>query len=328
MKQIKVVIVFAFAFIVASCASVKSTDNEIAKTESEIAIPNQTDGGGVLFPTPFQFVSQLDLECRRAFGPPPVQQLFLRQLNPVLQGQLPDHPAFLSELREMCLPVAKNHQIPTNPALDFIRWVDLACYQADTTIQFDVNLRLAHLNPILDNLPMKSVHIEKLERLCVPVRKNNAPIPPHVMQVISHLDLACYRIEPETPPANVTLTLSDLNPVVQGMGFPDRTVVMQQAYQLCVPVAKDSMPIPPEALKLVEWVDMLKYRLEFGNVPIFPLNLSHLNPLFATHPPFETRLVPPLELLVPVAKNNQFPPGSVIGKAEKSSAGVGEGIGN
>src|SRR6187549_185869 len=78
-------------------------------------------------PTPFELASQLDLECRSAQGAPPVEELGIRQLNPVLQGVLPNQKAQLGGLEEVCVPVAKNNSIPTEPARNFIRGIDLAC---------------------------------------------------------------------------------------------------------------------------------------------------------------------------------------------------------
>src|SRR5688572_14692356 len=38
-------------------------------------------------PSPYELVSQLDFECRPAQGAPPAAQVFIRQLNPVLQNR-------------------------------------------------------------------------------------------------------------------------------------------------------------------------------------------------------------------------------------------------
>src|SRR4051812_5918647 len=81
-------------------------------------------------PSPFEFVSQLDFECRPAVGQPPAAQVFLRQLNPVLVNRLPNQVAMLGQLEDVCVPVAKNNQIPGPRALAIAEWADLACYAA------------------------------------------------------------------------------------------------------------------------------------------------------------------------------------------------------
>ena len=100
------------------------------------------------------------------------------------------------------------------------------------------------------------------------------------------------------------------------MQFGPRTVDMKRARQLCVPVGKNNQPIPDGVRDLVRFADFLKYRVEVvaGVVPAFPLLLTHLNPLFAGANPFPTTLLSdPLHLMVPVAKNDNIPPGGAGG---------------
>jgi hypothetical protein len=265
-------------------------------------------------PTPFALASQLDLECHAAVGPAPAANLFIRQLNPVLQDSLPDQQIVLGPLEDVCVPVEKNGQTPGPLALPIARFVDLACYKAHAA-PVDVDVDLTHLNPVLAALPDEHVTIKELEQLCVPVRKNNAEIPPAVKEIVRHFDFACYSLEEPTSSADTPLWLSHLNPVIQDMELPDRHVVMRRARQLCVPVGKNAQPLPPAASQLVRWVDFLKYNLTPFNAnaipaiqaPI-PLGLTHLNPLFEGAPQFFTVLQAPLKLLVPVAKDGVFPP--------------------
>ncbi len=265
-------------------------------------------------PTPFSLVSQLDLECHDAYGAPPAPSVWLRQLNPVLQDVLPNQQATLGKLEDVCVPVAKNQQVPSPDALAIARWVDLACYEASAP-PVDVDVELSHLNPVLAGLPDELVKLVQLKQLCVPVRKNDSTIPPQVRAIVRHLDLACYELEEPTPDVELPLLLSHLNPVIRDMNLPDRPVKMRRARQLCVPVGKGDQAIPAPALQRVRWVDFLKYRLTPFNadavpavqMPI-PLTLTHLNPLFDDRPPFATVLQAPLKLLVPVAKNGVLPP--------------------
>lgn len=265
-------------------------------------------------PTPFALASQLDLECHQAVGPAPAPNLFIRQLNPVLQDRLPNQQVVLGPLEDVCVPVQKNNQTPGPLALPIARWVDLACYEAHAA-PVDVDVDLTHLNPVLNGLPDEHVKITELEQLCVPVRKNNSVIPPAVQQIVSHFDFACYGLEEPTSDAGVPLVLSHLNPVIRAMQLGDRRVVLQRARQLCVPVGKDAQPIPAAASQLVRWVDFLKYNVAPQNAAAIPaiqapipLWLTHLNPLFDGAPQFFTVLQAPLKLLVPVAKDGVFPP--------------------
>src|SRR5262245_17457357 len=81
-------------------------------------------------PSPFDFVIQLDLECRTVEGPAPVDELGIRQLNPVLKDKLPNQRVELGPLKRVCVPVLKDHEVHAPAALQWTRWVDLACYQA------------------------------------------------------------------------------------------------------------------------------------------------------------------------------------------------------
>lgn len=264
-------------------------------------------------PSPFELVSQLDFECRPAQGAPPAQQIGIRQLNPVLQNRLPNQVAAIGPLEQVCVPVAKNGQIPSPRALAIAQWSDLACYRA-TAAPVNLEVNLSHLNPQLAGLPDEDVRLVGLQQLCVPVSKNGSQLPPAIKQIVSYLDLACYELEEATPPADRTLVISHLNPVIQAMGFGNRIVDMKRAKQLCVPVAKNNEQVPPGVLQLVQWADFLKYRIDVvqGVVPPLPLWLTHLNPLFAGLNPFFTALTnQELRLMVPVAKDGQLPPGGV-----------------
>ncbi|HET7540373.1 MAG TPA: hypothetical protein VFK05_10900 [Polyangiaceae bacterium] len=265
-------------------------------------------------PTPFEIASQLDLECRHAEGAPPAQQLGIRQLNPVLQGVLPNQQAQLGPLEEVCVPVAKNNQIPSEPARSVIRGIDLACYKADAA-PVNVPVLASHLNPVFANLPPEFVHLVQLQQVCVPVAKNGVIPPEPMLSVIRHMDFGCYGLEQPTSDANTNVLLSHLNPVLIQQGLPPHAVHMERARQMCVPIGKNQEPIPAPALSRVRWVDFLKYRITpvVGPLAPWPLTLSHLNPLFAERPPFNVTLFGPPNLLVPIAKNGVIPPGAGAG---------------
>jgi hypothetical protein len=262
-----------------------------------------------VLPTPYELVSQLDFECRPAEGPPVVPNLFVRQLNPVLQGRIPNQVVPVGVLEEVCVPVVKNGLLPSDAALEFIKWIDLACYRAQSPDP-DVDVTLSHLNPVFAGLPDETVEIGPLEQVCVPVRKNDSVLSAQVRALVEHVDLGCYHIEP-TEDADWTLVLGHLNPVIRAMGFPQRVVEMERAHQLCVPIGKNAQPIPVGIRGFVEWMDFLKYRIvPTAPVPPLPLTLTHLNPLFAGWPSWFTVLQPErFRLMVPVAKDGHLPPG-------------------
>ncbi len=262
-------------------------------------------------PTPFEIASQLDLECRSAQGAPPAPEIGIRQLNPVLQGKLPNQKAQLGPLEEVCVPVAKNNIIPTEPARSIIRGVDLACYQADAA-PVDVQVTTSHLNPVFANLPPELVHLVQLQQVCVPVAKNGVIPPDPMLSVIRHMDFGCYGLEQPTADANTNVLLSHLNPVLIDKGLPPHVVSMERARQLCVPIGKNQEPIPAPVLSRVRWIDFLKYRATpvVGPIAAWPLTLHHLNPLFIDRPSFDVTLFGPPRLLVPVAKNGFIPPGT------------------
>lgn len=261
-------------------------------------------------PDPFQLVSQLDFECRKAEGQPPAAGVFIRQLNPVLRDRLPNQQAAFGPLEEVCVPVAKNGVLPGPRALPIARWLDLACYHADAP-PVEVDVKLSHLNPQLAELEAEDVTMVQLRQVCLPVRKNDSELPPAVRQIAQHFDLACYELADPTRPAETTLVLSQLNPVIRDMGIPSHVVEMQRARQLCVPVAKNNQMLPEAVSELVRYADFLKYAIvpQPAALPAIPLVLTHLNPLYAGADPFPVVLGERPRLLVPVAKDGQLPPG-------------------
>jgi len=261
-------------------------------------------------PSPNALARQLDLECRSAQGAPPIAELGIRQLNPVLKPLIPNQQAHLGALEEVCVPVAKNNNIPTQPARDIIRSLDLACYKAEAP-PVNVQVVASHLNPVLAQLPPELVHLDKLEQVCVPVAKNGVVPPEPALSVVKYMDFACYGLDQPTSDANTNLLLSHLNPVLVQQGLPSHVVHMERARQLCVPIAKGQQVVPPAVLDLVKWDDFLKYRITpvAGPLAAWPLVLRHLNPFFAPLPPFNVTLSGPPRLLVPVAKNGVIPPG-------------------
>ncbi|MDF2706457.1 MAG: hypothetical protein K0R62_2109 [Nonomuraea muscovyensis] len=257
-------------------------------------------------PTPKEFVSYLDLECFKTDPyQPPAVGLVLRHLNPVL-GTLPTEQVTLGAREQLCVPVAKNNVIPPPGVLDFVRFVDLACYRVITPASGKA-LVLSHLNPVLQDLPRTEVTLGRAEQLCVPVAKNGVAPPAEVLSLVRHIDLLCYGITPNAP-MNRALNLRQLNPVLTDQ-IPPATVRVTAARQLCVPMHKGGDTIPPEALRVVRWVDLEKFDVTGPAMAPVTLSLRHLNPVLGGLPPERATLTGAVQLGVPVAKNGQFPPG-------------------
>ena len=263
-------------------------------------------------PTPLRFVSQLDLKCYRTPSTVSMNQpLTLTHLNPVLQQLgLPPENVLVRELEETCVPVAKNNVIPDPSVLPFARFVDLACYRIEAPpVSTAVTLALTHLNPVLKQLgvPVETVTFTNAQQLCVPVAKNGVVPPADVLRVVQHIDLKCYDVQPQYS-LNRTLNIRHLNPILAGL--PQENNWVGARARLCVPVAKNNQPIPPDVLNIIRWLDLEKFQVQAPPLPSpVPLSLSQLNPLLANWPKTQVSLFQANSLLVPVAKNNQIPPG-------------------
>jgi spore maturation protein SpmB len=210
---------------------------------------------------------------------------------------------------------------PLPSVANFVSNLDVRCYQIPNQPPLNVPLQLDHLNPVLKQmgLPPENVIVQQPQQLCVPVVKNNMFPPPDTVPFIQYLDWKCYGIS--GPPINVPLQLNHLNPVIVGLFGPVDNVILREPQQLCVPVAKNGKIPPPDVLKLVQEVDVKCYRVDAQQpIPNTPIQLTHLNPLFAGIPPQGTTIVGPraIQLCVPVAKNQRIPPPEVLHHVEFS----------
>jgi hypothetical protein len=197
----------------------------------------------------------------------------------------------------------------------FVRFLDLRCYDIPDQPPLNVPLLLTHLNPVFINAgaPPENVVLFEPEDLCVPVRKNNQVVPPQSLPFLQYADLKCYRID--GPPLNLPVQLTQLNPAIAALYGANVNVTVREPQQLCVPVAKNGQIPPPAVLQLIQYLDIKCYRVDAPVIPNKPINLTHLNPLFSGIP---TELATiegpaPIQLCVPVAKNNQNPnPAAVL----------------
>ncbi len=215
------------------------------------------------------------------------------------------------------LPAAASAHWPS-PA-DFVRFLDVRCYDIRPQPPIDVPLRLDHLNAYFQslNLPHEDVRLREPEQLCVPVVKNDYEPPIAVRRILEFVDWKCYGIE--GPALDIDVRLTQLNRVINDMFGPEVKVRVGRPQQLCVPVAKrsptaPSSPVPPpDVLEIIQWLDVKCYEVKSDQIARGEIRLTHLNPLLADLPPETVEFVEwyPVQLCVPVAKNQSFPPHNV-----------------
>ena len=264
-------------------------------------------------PPPANFVSNLDVRCYRIPNQLPINvPLQLDHLNPVLRqmGLSPEH-VVLQQPQQLCVPVAKNNVFPPTDTLPFIQFLDWKCYGISGP-PINVPLQLSHLNPVIAHLlgPNDQVVLREPQQLCVPVAKNGQIPPPEVLRLVEQVDVKCYRVDAQQPIANTPIQLTHLNPLFAGTAGENATIVGPRAIQLCVPVAKNQKIPPDDVLRIVQFSDVLCYRLQ--GLPLNKqLTLQHLNPVLRDMglPQEDVPVTLSEKLCVPVAKNGQFPPG-------------------
>jgi hypothetical protein len=260
-------------------------------------------------PSPKDLVSGLDLECYRTPGPALNFTVMLSQLNPVLiAAGLPPHPVIIRELQQTCVPVMKNNVVPPPTALPFIRHIDFACYRVEAApLPSPIPLTLRHLNPVLGNLPPHDIRLLRPSQLCLPVAKNNLLPPAQVLALARFIDLECYETQAAQHPL-FAVGLTQLNPQLGNIP-PHAMTLTSDRREMCVPVRKNNQVIPPAILNIVRWIDLEKFLAQpVVATPPISVALRHLNPLFTTLAPIPVVLQFATNLMVPVAKNNMFPP--------------------
>jgi hypothetical protein len=211
----------------------------------------------------------------------------------------------------LSIPAAASAQLPASPRR-FVDNLDVRCYQISGPA-LNVPLRLDHLNPLFVSmhLPFENVVLGAPQQLCVPVEKNGVVPPSDTLPFIQYIDWKCYGISGS--PLNIPLTLTQLNPVISSLLGPTVGVTVGAPQQLCVPVVKNNVNPPANVLALVQYLDVKCYGVTSSGGPAAAVTLSHLNPLLATRPPEVSTLGQvPVQLCVPVTKNQQAVPSSVL----------------
>lgn len=187
------------------------------------------------------FVRFVDLSCYRISGTTVAFPLNLRHLNPVFSN-LPARNVTLAYPQHLCVPVIKNNVTPPAEVLSLVRYIDLKCYVETPQASLNVGVNLRHLNPVLANLAPHNASVTFNRQLCVPVQKNNQLIPADVLNIIRWVDLELFDIATPALTAPFTLQLRHINPSL--VNLPLETAVIQQGFQLGLPVAKNNV-IPP-----------------------------------------------------------------------------------
>lgn len=263
-------------------------------------------------PAPAAFVSKLDVRCYKEDRP---IQLRLDHLNPVfIERGLPAEFVDLDP-HQLCVPVQKNDDVAPPDVLKFLQFVDWRCFGINGP-SLDLPLTVNHLNPIIAHMfgPTDAIVVREPQQLCVPVSKVDANTgqaaipPPDILRLIQWLDVKCYRIDSDRMLGGEPIQLKHLNPLFANIPPEIAFFVGPAPIQLCVPVAKNGMPPPPDVLPIVQFSDVLCYKLR-GQPLNRTIRMTHLNPVLAGLPPETARITETQKLCVPVAKEGMFPPG-------------------
>lgn len=191
----------------------------------------------------FPFIRFVDLSCYRIEGKQVDFPLRLDHLNPLLAEHLPPHEVAILFPVQLCVPVMKNGVTPPDEVRRVVSFIDLKCYVEKPQEPVGLDLRLTHLNPVLAQLPPHPATLVANRELCVPVQKQDEPIPEDVLKVVRWIDLEKYDIRTEPLRQPITLTINHLNPLLAHL--PTEKVTLFQSRHLMVPVAKNGL-FPPE----------------------------------------------------------------------------------
>ncbi|MEZ4362472.1 MAG: hypothetical protein R3B48_19940 [Kofleriaceae bacterium] len=215
----------------------------VVRELEETCVPVRKNNGGPSA-TALPFVRMVDLACYRVDAAPlpaPVN-LNLTHLNPVLAG-LPQHDVYLTKPAQLCVPVAKNNNLPPAAVAALVRYLDLECYDTQLAAHPNFSVMLHQLNPLLGGIPGHKMDlVPNPRKMCVPVRKNNQAIPAASLNILRWVDLEKFSAAANVVIAPVNLMLRHMNPLLANQ--PQVPVVLQEANSLMVPVAKNGV-LPP-----------------------------------------------------------------------------------
>jgi hypothetical protein len=187
------------------------------------------------------FIKYVDLSCYRTQGAAINRTVTLTHLNPVLSG-IPPKTVTVTFPQQLCVPVVKNGAFPPAEVRSLVSYIDLKCYAESPQTSLDKALNLRQLNPVLGHIPAADARVTFNRQLCLPVLKNNQPLPAGVLNIIRWVDLEKYDIVTPALLTPVNLTLTHINPLLANL--PVENVTLTGAQQLMLPVAKNGL-IPP-----------------------------------------------------------------------------------
>src|SRR4051794_16733950 len=96
-----------------------------------------------------QLVQYVDVECFAVTSPaPPPKNILLNHLNPMFSGRPAETRAFGPAANQLCVPVAKDGDIPPTTVLQYIQYSDVLCYPMGG-INLDSLLTLTQLDPVM-----------------------------------------------------------------------------------------------------------------------------------------------------------------------------------
>ncbi|HLX08153.1 MAG TPA: hypothetical protein VKY89_09875 [Thermoanaerobaculia bacterium] len=121
-------------------------------------------------------VQFLDVECFAVKGTQSVagKTLLLNHLNPLFAGLPEEKAAFLGEgPTQLCVPVAKDGQVPPPDVLPYVESADVLCYAMGGK-SLAAKVTLTQLDPVLVAKKVQPVTVTVGEpaKVCVPVAKN------------------------------------------------------------------------------------------------------------------------------------------------------------
>lgn len=192
-------------------------------------------------PEVLDFIRAVDLSCYRIQGQPVDRPLRLSHLNPQLSG-LPDRSVYITYPEQLCVPVVKNGIYPPDYIRYLVSHIDVKCYAEKPQVPLDKTLTLSHLNPVFSHFPRHNAYVSYNRQLCVPVWKNNEPIPPDVFEIVRWIDLEKYDIQTPALPQPYNLRIDHINRSLTWL--PTEPVTIYYGNQLMLPVAKNGL-FPP-----------------------------------------------------------------------------------
>src|SRR5262245_29615463 len=258
------------------------------------------------------FVSNVDLQCLETMrNEQPTTSLSVTHLHPVFFSLMPlAEVVTFSSHSQLCVPVVKNNRVPPQPLLDYLQWVDLACYPIGGIPPihrwvFRTTQINAALPPSLD----KGVFLIEPDQFCLPVAKNGNFPPESVIWLIEYIALKCYRISPNIS-FDLLIDIAHINPLLTSL--PTTSVLTDRNRQLCVPVrVNDDPAMPGRVREVLQYLVLEKHELRWTEPqPMLALQLDHLCPVLVRMPPEGAITLPTgrQEIMLPVAVDGRFPP--------------------